>query len=483
MGKRQGKRQSYYQYDLEDVYGKRWQSAPLNPYLGDGQLNIEDVYDASILGEETEEERVRRQMKDMGVCKIMRRTIMSGNHIETEIHPVYLNRKDAPRADKLKPSRDAQKKLNKKNSIKNLIRLMHCNFDKGDLLVTLTYKDGYFPDIDRARKDVHNYLTAISRYRKKQGLPELKYIYVIEYVPEGAQTKKVRIHHHIIMSGMDRDIAESKWKKGRCHTRYVEPDEDFGLEGFARYVTKLEADGRHSYQPSRNLKKPTVHESVTALTRKKMRDLVMSGDKLPETMEALYRGTCRHIDTKIYYSDWVGGFYIYSRLKKREVEIVGDKENALSDSNLMQAKIYMDFEWEGSLSNGTAIYSTVREAVVRGIDKTKEDYRIVKQTTKNRAVLIQLIQALEHFNKGPCQIEVHTSESYLASGFNLNRFNRARKSGYKNVKNADLIEKLLTVADMHKIKVVPERTNKYSEAERIQRKEKRTKMEVITDER
>lgn len=222
---KEGKKSRWYQYSFEDVYGKEWKTKPQVPHA---QLTLDDIYDSSVLGQA---DPVKAKMDYIRKCRICEKTIISGNFVECNIYPVWNTRKDTPKTKKSRESREAQKNLNNKNAQLTVIRLLNTNFVKGDLLITLTYKDGYYPTLERARKDINNYIKALKRERKKQGLDELKYIYVIEYVPEGEDTKKVRIHHHIIINAMDRDVAESKWKFGRSESKIAQPDEDFGLEG------------------------------------------------------------------------------------------------------------------------------------------------------------------------------------------------------------------------------------------------------------
>lgn len=462
---RMKKKQTYHQYDFEDVYGKEWKVSPL-PVNRDGQLNIEDCYDSSVLGEESEAERVDRRMKALASCRIMLQRIISGDYVESNIYPAYLNRKDVPRAEKSRTSRETQKKLNRENRRKKIVRLMNTNFKKGDLIVTLTYKDGVFPDLDRARKDVKNYLAAIARYRKKQGMTALQYIYVIEY--EDGPSGKIRIHQHLIMSAMDRDIAESKWNKGRVESRYADPDGDFGLEGFASYICKLESNGRHLIQHSRNLKKPIVRENVTKLTRRKMRDLVLAGADLGPMMEKIFQDSCRYIDSKTYISDLTGGFYIYSRLKKKEVKTMETKTASDADSNLKPVKIYIDMDWKGSLKKGDASYSIVLETMVKGRTYTAVHHGEVVNTTQNRAILHISRIALSHL-RGRFNLEIHAASGYLAGGFNLCRFQSAAEREYQNTKNADLIDKLLKAAAGHAIRVVPEQHHAYTDWMRKER--------------
>lgn len=319
----------------------------------------------------------------------------------------------------------------------------------------------------------------------------MQYIYVIEY--EDGPSGKIRIHQHLIMSAMDRDIAESKWNKGRAESRYADPDGDFGLEGFASYICKLESNGRHLIQHSRNLKKPIVRENVTKLTRRKMRDLVLAGD-MGSMMERIFQGSCRYIDSKTYISDLTGGFYIYSRLKKKEVKTmetktVSDKAKAKADSNLKQVKIYIDMQWKGSLKKGNAVYSIVLETLFKERTYTAVHHGEVVNTTQNRAILHISRIALSHL-RGNYNLEIHAASGYLAGGFNLCRFQSAAEREYQATKNADLIDKLLKAAAGHAIRVVPEQHHCYTdwmrkEREKVQQGERDPKMweKTIDDKR
>ena len=180
------KKLRYYQYSFEDVFGQEWETDPARPgYQEYVQKTLTDYYNTNILGEETREDYIDGKMKQAGKCKIMCQVIESGDMVEINIYPVYTGRKDVPRVKSGKSSRDAQKNLNDKNSIKRLIRLINANFHKGDLILTLTYGDRHYPGQQQARKDVQKYFREVRKERKKQGLPPLKYIYVTECVKEG----------------------------------------------------------------------------------------------------------------------------------------------------------------------------------------------------------------------------------------------------------------------------------------------------------
>lgn len=276
----------------------------------------EDVYDREVLGEDTPEEKIE-QLRGRNYCYVVKTTV-SGEVVESEIYPIYSNRKNTPRRDKEKTSKTAQKNLNDKNAKKRISRLVNTNFTSKDLAVTLTYTDHHLPDEEQARKDIQNYIRKLKRYRKKKGLPDLKYIYVIGCVSEEEKktTKKVRVHHHLIINDMDRDTVESLWGKGRAETKRLQPD-DFGFEGLARYMAG-QNNGSKRWYASRNLKQPKVFKSYTKLTKRKAEQLARKQIEWEETFEKIYKGKYKYNECKLFESSFTGGFYLYCKMRKRD---------------------------------------------------------------------------------------------------------------------------------------------------------------------
>jgi hypothetical protein len=167
--------------------------------------------------------------------------------------------------------------------------------------------------LEEARRDIQNYIKRLKRYRKKNGLDDLKYIYVIEF--EDKPSKKTRVHHHIIINKMDRDIAEELWGKGWANADKLKPN-DFGLEGVARYIAK-DLNGSRRWSGSRNLKQPKITKSRTRLTRRKVENLAKSQNDFKEIFERVYPNS-EYKDCKTNYSDIAAGFYLYVRLRKKE---------------------------------------------------------------------------------------------------------------------------------------------------------------------
>lgn len=488
------KKRSWYQYDFEDIYGKEWRTAP---HLKKEQISMTDLYDGSVLGMESEEERYRRDMYRHN-ARICVRTTISGEQVECDIYPVW-GRHDVPRGVKSRESRDTQRKLNRKNSQKKLIRYLKTNFVKGDLLITLTYDDYYYPDKEQAQKDIKAYISRLRYLRKKLGLPPLKYIYVIEYVSDTETTKKVRIHHHIIINAMDRDLAESKWTKGRVESKYADPDEDFGLEGFGRYITKtVYGKGEHAWQGSRNLKKPIVSESVTKLSRRGMYDLVHSGDGIGQTMERMYKGRFKYLDSKIYYSDYVGGFYIYGRLKKQEGVEVMDAvletpgHNVRSDTtettpvqpqkDMRHCDIYINVDWHGSWNNPlekkAGAFAVVNEVTLKyGNKATGEIYEAWVNIDKGRLYLRALLAALKRYTE-PCAITVHCDNTFIWQRINNYIWLDQNENDLANMRDGDLIKQLRPMLKYHNIRVELEHRNQYTLYELDRLKEKLKKHEI-----
>lgn len=272
--------------------------------------------------------------------KFRTKTIKSGPVLEVEVFPIWQTRSEA-RAARRSVTRDAQRAVNERNARKRLDRLMNCNFGSEDLCVTLTYA-GEAPDQEQAAKDVRNYLRRVKYWRKKHGLSELKYIYVIEWEPEAdevvpdaeqlcfegmqgsflAPVKVKRIHHHVVMSGMDRDEAERLWKKGRVNSRRLQPD-DFGLHDLAGYMVKAPRTCKRWYG-SRNLAEPKVTVSDHKFSRRQVMAMAERfGDEGAAVLRKVYAGYESVGEPVIRGSEFVSGFYFYARMIRAGVRFKG----------------------------------------------------------------------------------------------------------------------------------------------------------------
>lgn len=274
-------------YDLEDIYGE--------PY------------------EDTFEERIEA-LRDKNIARYRAKTVKSGNMVEVEIYPVW-NCRNGIRAAKQKQSRDAQRNLNNKNAVKNVVRLINANFTEADIWGTFTYDDEHLPATPRAAQaEMQKFIRRLKVYGKKHNYPDLKYIYTTEF-EDDPKKEKHRVHHHIVTNFPDRDVAERLWKGGkRTTTRRLQPDK-FEYEGLARYITK-DPKGNKRYVASKNLKKPVITYADKKFTRRGIERLLRNGN--PKTkFEKLYKNY-NFIDLKAYTSDYINGAYVYVRMRRRQ---------------------------------------------------------------------------------------------------------------------------------------------------------------------
>ncbi|MDP4146087.1 MAG: hypothetical protein Q8936_16625 [Bacillota bacterium] len=240
--------------------------------------------------------------------------IYSGKYLEVEIYSITKKERNMKRKKKERESLVKQKNLNDKNAKKHLIRLINTNFSDKDLAVHLTYDNKNLPSSEEeARKDVGNFLRRLKGYRKRRGLPELKYIAVIEYKDQ-EEGKTIRIHHHIIMDGvLDRDTVESIWKKGRANADRLKADE-FGYEAIARYITK-DPKGKKRWTQSKNLKQPVIKINDHKYSRRKVYELFKEKGNARE-FEDLYPGYIyTHSETPI---NDITGTAVYIKMRKLE---------------------------------------------------------------------------------------------------------------------------------------------------------------------
>lgn len=278
--------------------------------------NYTAVFDKEVLGEESIEDKIRGDKK----LKYKVKTYVCGKYQEVEIFPIY-KRSTAVRLEKKNSSRVAQEKLNKKRSQKQLVRMINTNFVEGDLFIDLTFDDDNMPQtVEDAKKEVVNYINRIKRFRKKNGLEEVKYIYIVEFTStdKKGNTVPARAHCHMVMNKMDRDEAEKLWGKGRANTDRLQPDEN-GCVGKGMYMAKfIQIKGKRKWVPSKNLKKPIVHESVTKLSRRRAEKLALDPNSWKEIFEKLYKNKYKFNDCTRYISDFTGGCYLYARMVRRE---------------------------------------------------------------------------------------------------------------------------------------------------------------------
>lgn len=154
-------------------------------------------------------------------------------------------------------------RTNANTAQRKLEMLMATNFDDTDLVLTVTYRDADLPDsADVTRKHLGKVFAQMRAYRKARGLPDLKYIYVLE-----GRHGDHRPHAHIIINaaGGDLELMLSLWIWGDdIQLNYIR---ERGYDGWAGYLTKerreASLNGKKQFVGSRNLARPvTTYEWV-----------------------------------------------------------------------------------------------------------------------------------------------------------------------------------------------------------------------------
>lgn len=285
MGK---KKRLYDDYDYEEAYNNQ-------------RLKLE----------EWEAEQIAKQGKQGAAYRTT--TTEAGKQIEIDIYPSFNSRHDMPRTKRKRESRPSQKNLNEKRARRYLNNLAAANFGKGDLWGTFTYRAGEEPEsVEDAERIFGNFIKRINRRRKKQGKPNLRYIYVTEWSDD--PKKGIRVHHHMIFSGdCDRDEIEKLWYHGdRTETKRLAPDPDTHITGLVNYITK-DPKGCKRWKSSKGLKKPKVTRSYSKFGKAKVKNMAFDHELLEKELKKKYKNA-RFIDASVFVNEINGGFYIYARM-------------------------------------------------------------------------------------------------------------------------------------------------------------------------
>ena len=233
----------------------------------------------------------------------LKKTYFAGKTIEVE--KCYTNRygkKGQKRRDKVKPTSEQQKEINKRNAEKMLRLLLNANFVGGDNHIILGYLRGD-GEADRTeeemRHDIDVFLRQCRKEYKKAGL-EFKYIHVMEIGERGAR------HHHLVVNHIDVAILQKCWNKGydkHSEIKAYKLDDTGNYAKLASYLIKYtdkhrkKEDGalqKKRWSRSKNLKVPepqieVISERSTFQTKPKAikgyyvdKDSVRCGTHSPE---------------------------------------------------------------------------------------------------------------------------------------------------------------------------------------------------------
>lgn len=190
-----------------------------------------------------------------------RDTIVAGKTIIRTLKAVSrVSAESKKRKPKENPSSEAVRKINFKNAVRILTAKLNHNFKPGDYHLTLTYEKA--PSPADAKHALDNFLRNTRNYCKRQGI-EFKWVAVTEY-------QHTRIHHHLVMTGIDLRIIDKYWKHGCEYPVLL--DDTGNYYRLAEYLLKeteqtfREADSptKRRYSTSRNVIMPEVKRERVA---------------------------------------------------------------------------------------------------------------------------------------------------------------------------------------------------------------------------
>lgn len=190
-----------------------------------------------------------------------RDTIVAGKTIIRSLKAVARKGTDGrKRKPKMNPTPEAVRKVNFRNAVKVLTAKLNHNFKHGDYHLVLTYRE--LKSKEEAADCLNKFLRNLHNYCKRRGI-EFKWVAVTEY-------RHKRIHHHVVMSGIDLKEVGRRWKHG-----YIKPvlmDETGNYYKLAEYLLKetektFRDEGsprRQRYSSSRNVAMPEVKREKIA---------------------------------------------------------------------------------------------------------------------------------------------------------------------------------------------------------------------------
>ena len=281
---------------------------------------FEREYDPNVQPDLTMYWRQNRSEFPVGRMGYRRSITLAGPRLECDIYPVFGKDDEArARAARKNVTPEKQKRLNRQRAERYIAQLADANFTEKDVELTLTYKKHHQPDLERCQKDVRNFLDRLKRYRKKNGLGDPKYIYVVE----GGREKKsgfgvTNFHCHMMMDGdVDRKTLEEIWENGYANTKQLQPDEDRGLEELAKYMIKESKQTGRRFCHSRNLKKPLKRTKDSPASNRVVKAIARDiQNEAKEVMERYYP-SYKFVECKVYYSDQIDGVYIRCVMRRR----------------------------------------------------------------------------------------------------------------------------------------------------------------------
>lgn len=152
---------------------------------------------------------------------------------------------------------------NERESVKNLARILNCNFGQGDCWITLTYPEDALPESrEDAKEQMGKFLRKCRDAFRKDTGKSLRYVVSVgDRDGKTGETGK-RLHLHIVMDALAYETVTKLWPAEDVTYRRLDGRGDY--TGIARYMVTNAgpADGKKRWSSSKGLEKPIFTEPV-----------------------------------------------------------------------------------------------------------------------------------------------------------------------------------------------------------------------------
>lgn len=159
---------------------------------------------------------------------------------------------------------EAQDKVNTRQAIKKLRRLLNANFTDDDYLIRFDFYKVKPETSEEMQKLTAKAIRKIKTKAEKAGT-EIKYVYVKEVGPKGSR------HIHMVINRIDIQIITSCWDYGGIHIDPLQTDEYSKIaEYFIKYAKRTEATEQivgKKWYGSRNLTKPRISKKIISANK------------------------------------------------------------------------------------------------------------------------------------------------------------------------------------------------------------------------
>lgn len=218
-----------------------------------------------------------------------------------EISKYYTRRvhpKGEKRAERKRITTEQQQKVNDRQLVRKLTRILNANFDEECYYITFSYKKENRPSIEELKIHKRELLKRIRKLYKQNG-KELKYVETAERGERGAT------HIHMVVNYIDIRALKKIWKYGYVTAK---PLDDTGqyrrlAEYFVKYFQKTRGTNqsiqKKAYSCSRNLIRPEPKKQTMRGNRFRKEIVVPKGWYLDK--DSVREGTTADGYEFIYY--------------------------------------------------------------------------------------------------------------------------------------------------------------------------------------